>query len=93
MGIKFYFGSDGACRHVGAALINLEETLRESRVVTCTGSKYMWKKKKRTHEEVTPVENMAFTKPTIWKKTKGTCKPKATIFDPRPSYMVQKVWL
>ena len=23
------------------------------------------------------------------KKKKGTCKPKATIFDPRPSYMAQ----
>ena len=52
--------------------------------------KCMWKKKKRTHEEVTPVENMVFTKPTIGKKKKGTCKPKATIFDPRPSYMPQK---
>ena len=50
----------------------------------------MWKKKKRTYEEVTPVENMDFTKPTIGKKKKGTCKPKATIFDPRPSYMAQK---
>ena len=90
MGIKFYFSSDGACRHVGAALINLEETPRESRVVTCTGSKCMWKKKKITHEEVTPVENMAFTKPNIGKKKKGTCKPKATIFDLRPSYMAQK---
>ena len=65
MASEFYFSSDGACRHVGAALINLGETLRENRVVTCTGSKCTWKKKKRTHEEVTPVENMVFTKPTI----------------------------
>ena len=30
----------------------------------------MWKKKKRTHEEITPVENMVFTQPTIGKKKK-----------------------
>jgi len=48
------------------------------------------KKKKRTHDEVTPVENMVFNKPTIGKKKKGTCKPRATIFDPRPSYVAQK---
>lgn len=39
--VKFYCSSDGACRHVGAALINLEETLRESTVVMFTGSKCM----------------------------------------------------
>ena len=82
MQVKFYnCRSDGACRHVGAALINLEETLRGNSVVTCTGSKCMWKKKNRTHEEVTPVENMDFTKPTIGRKKKSTCKPRATIFD------------
>ena len=70
MEIEFYFSSDGAYRHVGAALINLEETLRENTVVTCTGSKCMWKKKKRTHEEITPVENMVFTQPTNGKKKK-----------------------
>ena len=66
--IKIYFSSDGACRHVGAALIHLEETLRENSVVTCTGSKCVWKKKKRTHEVVTPVENMDFTRATIGKQ-------------------------
>ena len=75
---------------MGAALINLEETLRENRVVICTGSKCMWKKKKRTHEEVRPVENMVFTKPAVGKKRTGTCKPRATIFDPWPNYMAQK---
>ena len=69
--------------------MNLEETLRENSVVTCTGSKCMWKKKKRTHEVVTPVENMDFTRATIGKKKKGTCKPKATIFDPWLSYTAQ----
>ena len=89
-GVILFFSSDGACRHVGAALINLEETVREGSVVTCTGTKCMWKKKKRTHEEVTPVESMNFTKPTIGKKKKSAWKPKATIFDPRPSYMARK---
>ena len=75
---------------MGAALINLEETVREGSVVTCTGTNCMWKKKKRTHEEVTHVESMNFTKPTIGKKQKSAWKPKATVFDPRPSYMARK---
>ena len=45
---------------------------------------------KRTHEEVTHVESMNFTKPTIGKKKKIAWKPKATIFDPPPSYMARK---
>ena len=75
---------------MGAALINLEKTVTEGSVVTCTGTKCMWKKKKRTHEEVTPVESMNFTKPTIGKIRKSAWKPKATIFDTRPSYMAHK---
>jgi len=61
---------------VGAALINLEETVREGSVVTCTGTKCMWKKKKRTHEEVTPVESMNFTKPTIERKRRVPGNPR-----------------
>lgn len=42
------------------------------------------------HEVVAPVEDMDFTRPTIrQKKMKSTCKPKATIFDARPSYMAR----
>ena len=76
---------------MGAALINLEETVREGSVVTCTGTKCMWKKKKRTHEEVTTIESMDFTKPALGKnKNKKTVKPKANIFDPRPTYLAQE---
>lgn len=46
-------------------------------------------KEKRTHKEVIPVENVVFIKPAIGKNKKGTCKPKATIFDLRPSCMKQ----
>ena len=48
----------------------------------------MWKKKKRAHEVGTPVENMDLPGPPV-KKKKSICKPKSTIFDPRPSYMGQ----
>ena len=85
-----YFSADGACRHVGAALINLEETLREETVVTCTGRRCTWKSRKRAHTEVTCVEEMDFTKPAVGKKKKTRTKPKQSDYDPRPSYVVER---
>ena len=85
-----YFSADGACRHVGAALINLEETLREETVVTCTGRRCTWKSRKRAHTEVTCVEEMDFTKPAVGKKKKTRTKPKQSDYDPRPSYLVER---
>ena len=76
---------------MGAAHKNLEETVREGSVVTCTGTKCMWKKKKRTNEEVTTIESMDFTKPALGKnKNKKTVKPKANIFDQRPTCLAQE---
>ena len=45
------YGSDGASCHIGAALIELEDTLRQYVVVTCTGDKCVWKRRKRKHNE------------------------------------------
>ena len=64
------YSSDGACRHIGAALIELEDTLRQNEVITCTGEKCVWKRRKRTHNEACNLEDMTFTKPEIGKKKK-----------------------
>ena len=49
---------------------------------------------KKTHEAVTPVENMDFARATIGKKKKGTYKPKVTdLNDPPPSYMRKQIQL
>ena len=45
------YSSDGACRYIAAALIEIEDTLRQNAVVTCTSEKCLWKRRKRTHNE------------------------------------------
>ena len=66
---SFTYSSDGACR-LGAVLIELEATLRHNEVVTCIGEKCAWKRRKRTHNEASNLEDMTFTKPEIGKKKK-----------------------
>jgi len=82
------YSSDGACRHIGAALIELEYTLRQNEVVTCTGEKCVWKRRKRTHNEASNLEDMTFTKPEIGKKKKKAVKPSTRNYDPRPKAAV-----
>ena len=85
---SFTYSSDGACRHIGAALIELEDTLRHNEVVTCTGEKCVWKRRKRTHNEASNLEDMTFTKPEIGKKKKKAVKPSTRNYDPRPKAAV-----
>ena len=82
------YSSDGACRHIGAALIKLEDTLRQNEVATCTGEKCVWKRRKRTHNEASNLEDITFTKPEIGKKTKKAVKPSTKIYDPHPKAAV-----
>ena len=82
------YSSDGACRLIGAALIELEDTLRQNEVVTCTGEKCVWKRRKRTHNEASNLEDMTFTKPEIGKKKKKAVKPSTRNYDPRPKAAV-----
>ena len=77
-----------ACRHIGAALIELEDTLRQNEVVTCTGEKCVWKRRKSTHNEASNLEDMTFTKPEIGKKKKKAVKPSTRNYDLRPKAAV-----
>ena len=75
------YSSDGACRYIAAALIEIEDTLRQNAVVTCTSEKCLWKRRKRTHNEASNLEDMTFTEPEIGKikrmtRTKAAVKNK-----------------
>lgn len=83
---NFLITADGACRHIGASLIDLEATLRENVVITCTGRKCTWKQRKRTHKGMTQALDMDFTKPTMNKGKKKRPKPRWDTYDPRASY-------
>lgn len=82
------YSSDEACCHIGAALIEVEDTLRHNKVVTCTGEKCVWKRRKRTHNEAGNLEDVTFTKPEIGKKKKNAVKPSTRNYDPRPKAAV-----
>ena len=57
-------------------------------MVTCTGEKCAWKRRKRTHNEATNLEDMTFTKPEIGKKKKKVVKSSTRNYDPRPKKAV-----
>ena len=78
--------ADGAWRHIGASLIDLEATLRENVVITCTARKYTCKQRRRTHEGMTQALDMDFTKPTLNKEKKKRLKPRCDTYDPKTSY-------
>ena len=77
------YSSDGACRYIAAALIELEDTLRQNAEVTCTSEKCPWKRRKRTHNEASNLEDMTFTEPEIGKTKRMTVKPFTRNYDPR----------
>ena len=51
-------------------------------MVTCTGEKCVWKRRKRTHNEASNLDDMTFTKPEIGKKKKKAVKPSTRNRDP-----------
>ena len=57
-------------------------------MVTCTGEKCVWKRRKRTHNEASNLEDITFTKPEIGKKKKEAVKPSTRNYDPRPKAAV-----
>ena len=69
-------------------MIELEDTLRQNAVVTCTSEKCVWKRRKRAHNEACNLEDMTFTKPEIGKIKKKAVKPSTRNYDPRPKAAV-----
>ena len=58
-------------------------------MVTCTSEKCLWKRRKRTHNEASNLEEMTFTKPEIGKTKRMTVKPFTRNYDPRPKVAVK----
>ncbi|XP_046570810.1 uncharacterized protein LOC124279052, partial [Haliotis rubra] len=55
-------GSDGACRHIGAALYGIENVEPTS----CTDGANQWMKRPRLHDAAVPVKNLTVLKGKIW---------------------------
>ena len=61
-----FFGADGACRHVAAALFDLEATTRRNELETYTSVPCVWVKRKRITENAVPMEDLTIKKIRVW---------------------------
>ena len=70
-----FFRANGACRHVAAALFDLEATIRRNELDTCTSVPCMWIKRKRLEENAVPMERLKIQKSEYGKEHKDYMKP------------------
>lgn len=73
-------GADGACRHVAAALYELEAFEKKS----CTEGDNEWVKRPRHHDIPVPIRQLTVAKVKyVTKPGDGAMKPHIDVFDPR----------
>ena len=76
-------GSDGACKHVTAALFDLQCTVSNNLTNTCTSERCLWKRRNRKSDYAIRLEDLNFVKAEFGKEEKLHLKPYH--FDPRSS--------
>lgn len=76
-------GSDGCCRHVAAVLFDLQVTVSNNLMTTCTSGKYEWKRRRGNSEYATPLKDLKIVEAEFGKSDKNPIKPHD--FDPGPS--------
>ena len=74
-------GSDGACKHVTAALFDLQSTVSNNLANSCTSEKCLWKRRNRKTDYATRLEDLNIVKVEFGKQEKHHLKP--CHFDPR----------
>lgn len=75
-------GSDGCCRHVAAVLFDLQVTVSNNLMTTCTSGKYEWKRRRGNSEYATPLKDLKIVEAEFGKSDKNPIKPHD--FDPGP---------
>ena len=76
-------GSDGCCRHVAAVLFDLQVTVSNNLMTTCTSGKCEWKRRRENSEYATPLKDLKIVEAEFGKSDKNPIKPHD--FDPVPS--------
>ena len=74
-------GSDGACKHVTAALFDLQSMVSSNLTNTCTSEKCLWKRRSRNSDYAIRLEDLNIVKAEFGKEEKLHLKPYH--FDPR----------
>ena len=83
-----YYRADGACRHVAAALYELEAFEKKS----CTEGENRWAKRPRHHDVPVPVRQLTVVKAKYAPHVGyGALKPYIDVFDPRLDHHRQDV--
>lgn len=78
--IYIFFSADGACRHVAAALYELEAFEKKS----CKEGDNEWVKRPRHHDIPVPIRQLTVAKVKyVTKPGDGAMKPHIDVFDPR----------
>ena len=68
-------GSDGACKHVTAALFDLQSTVLGNLTNTCTSEKCLWKVRNRNSDYAIQLEDLNIVKAEFGKEEKLHLKP------------------
>lgn len=68
-------GSDGCCRHVAAVLFDLQATVSNNLMSTCTSGKCEWKKRSGNSQYATLLKNLKIVKAKFGKAEKDPVKP------------------
>lgn len=76
-------GSDGCCRHIAAVLFDLQVTISNNMMSTCTSGKWEWKRRSGNSDYATPLKDLRIVKAEFGKSEKNPIKPHD--FDPGPS--------
>ncbi|KXJ12152.1 hypothetical protein AC249_AIPGENE28621 [Exaiptasia diaphana] len=75
-------GLDGYCRHVAAALFDINGTVANNVTATCTSGKCEWKRRCHKNEYAVRLKDLKFTKAEFGKDEKHFAKPHD--FEPGP---------
>lgn len=68
-------GSDGCCRHVAAVLFDLQSTVSNNLMSTCTSGKCEWKRRCGNNEYAIPFQYLKIVKAEFGKTEKNPVKP------------------
>jgi len=87
--LYFILRLDGGCRHLAAALFDLEATLRENLTVTCTSRKCIWIRKTQKNYAGIQIKDLKLTKEEFGKTVKDYPSPHYLNYDPRPVHITE----
>ena len=68
--------ADGGCRHIAAALFDLEASVRFNDLQSCTSRQCMWKKKGKRNEGSLPIQELQTNSGGYGVTVKDSAKPR-----------------